>query len=71
MTTIENRARDCAEYRWEKHAGDDSIWGAKGGAIIVADAMHTQRTFSNQIMEAGADFVCPVKDNQSRTRWEI
>lgn len=41
------------------------------GAIIVADAMHTQRAFSNQIVEAGADFVWTVKDNQSRTRWAI
>jgi predicted transposase YbfD/YdcC len=41
------------------------------GAIIVADAMHTQRAFSNQVVEAGADFVWTVKDNQSRTRWAI
>ncbi len=39
--------------------------------IIVADAMHTQKAFSNQVVEAGADFVWTVKDNQSRTRWAI
>jgi len=42
-----------------------------GGEIIVADAMHTQKAFSNQVVEAGADFVWTVKDNQSRTRWAI
>jgi predicted transposase YbfD/YdcC len=41
------------------------------GAIIVADAMHAQKVFSNQVVEAGADFVWTVKDNQSRTRWAI
>jgi predicted transposase YbfD/YdcC len=41
------------------------------GAIIVADAMHAQKTFSNQVVEAGADFVWTVKGNQSRTRWAI
>ena len=41
------------------------------GAIILADAMHTQKTFSNQLVEAGADFVWTVKDNQPRTRWAI
>lgn len=41
------------------------------GAIIITDAMHTQKTFSNQVVEAGADFVWTVKDNQSRTRWAI
>jgi predicted transposase YbfD/YdcC len=41
------------------------------GAIIVADAMHAQRAFSSQVVEAGADFVWTIKDNQSRTRWAI
>jgi hypothetical protein len=41
------------------------------GTIVVADAMHTQRGFSNQLVEAGADFVWTVKDNQARTRWAI
>jgi predicted transposase YbfD/YdcC len=41
------------------------------GAIILADAMHTQKVFSNQVVEAGADFVWTVKDNQSRMRWAI
>jgi predicted transposase YbfD/YdcC len=38
------------------------------GAIIVADTMQTQKVFSNQVVEAGADFVWTVKDNQFRTR---
>jgi predicted transposase YbfD/YdcC len=33
--------------------------------------MDTQKAFSNQLEEAGADFVWTVKDNQSRTRWAI
>jgi predicted transposase YbfD/YdcC len=41
------------------------------GAIIVADAMHAQKAFSSQIVEAGADFVWTVKNNQPRTRWAI
>jgi predicted transposase YbfD/YdcC len=41
------------------------------GAIIVADAMHAQKAFSNQVVEAGADFIWTVKGNQSRTRWAI
>ena len=41
------------------------------GAIIVADAMHAQKAFSNQVVKAGADFVWTVKGNQSRTRWAI
>lgn len=41
------------------------------GTIIVADAMHTQKALSNQLVEGGADFVWTVKDNQSRTRWAI
>jgi predicted transposase YbfD/YdcC len=41
------------------------------GTIILADAMHTQKMFSSQLVEAGADFVWTVKNNQSRTRWAI
>jgi len=41
------------------------------GCIVLADAMHTQRSLSEQIVEAGGDFVWVVKDNQPRTRWAI
>ena len=41
------------------------------GAIIIGDAMHTQRGISSQIVEAGGDFIWTVKDNQPRTRWAI
>lgn len=41
------------------------------GMIVVADAMHTQRAFSSQIVSAGANYVWTVKDNQPRTRWAI
>jgi predicted transposase YbfD/YdcC len=40
-------------------------------AIIIGDAMHTQRGISSQIVEAGGDFIWTVKDNQPRTRWAI
>jgi predicted transposase YbfD/YdcC len=39
--------------------------------VVVADAMHTQRSLSLQIMEAGGDYVWMVKDNQPMTRQAI
>lgn len=44
---------------------------ALAGAIVLADAMHTQKALSRQLVEAGADYVWVAKDNQSRTRWAI
>ena len=41
------------------------------GAIVVGDAMHTQRETSRQIVEAGGDYVWFVKGNQARTEWAI
>lgn len=41
------------------------------GIVVLADAMHTQRALSSQIVEAGGDYVWIVKDNQPRTRWAI
>jgi predicted transposase YbfD/YdcC len=41
------------------------------GMIVVADAMHTQKAFSTQVVSAGANYVWTVKDNQPRTRWAI
>jgi predicted transposase YbfD/YdcC len=41
------------------------------GAIVIGDAMHTQREASRQIVAAGGDYIWFVKDNQPRTRWAI
>lgn len=41
------------------------------GAIVMGDAMHTQRETSRQIVEAGGDYVWFVKGNQARTEWAI
>jgi len=41
------------------------------GAILVGDAMHTQREASRQVVEAGGHFLWFVKGNQSRTLWAI
>jgi predicted transposase YbfD/YdcC len=34
------------------------------GKIVTADAMHTQKRLAAQIVEQGADYVFPVKENQ-------
>lgn len=39
--------------------------------VVIADAMHTQRELSVQIVEAGGEFVWIVKDNQPNTRQAI
>lgn len=36
------------------------------GKLISADAMHTQRAFSAQIVDAGGGYLFPVKENQPR-----
>lgn len=41
------------------------------GMIVIADAMHTQKSLSEQVVAANADYVWTVKDNQARTRWAI
>ena len=41
------------------------------GAIVIGDAMHTQRETSRQIVEAGGDYLWFVKGNQPRTEWAI
>lgn len=41
------------------------------GAILIADAMHTQREVSRQIVAGGGHFIWFVKGNQSRTLWAI
>lgn len=41
------------------------------GKLISADAMHTQRGFSAQIVEDGGDYIFPVKENQPRLHQDI
>jgi predicted transposase YbfD/YdcC len=41
------------------------------GKIISADAMHTQRGFSAQIVDAEGDYIFPVKENQPRLYQDI
>jgi len=41
------------------------------GAIVIGDAMHTQRDASAQIVERGGDYAWTVKRNQPRTAWAI
>ena len=41
------------------------------GVIVMADAMHTQRETSQQVLRAGGDYVWMVKGNQARTLWAI
>ena len=40
-------------------------------AIVIGDAMHTQRSLAVQIVEAGGDYVSIVKDNQPALRQDI
>lgn len=41
------------------------------GVIVMADAMHTQRETSQQVLQAGGDYVWVVKGNQARSLWAI
>jgi predicted transposase YbfD/YdcC len=41
------------------------------GVIVIADAMHTQRETSQQVLQAGGDYVWMAKGNQARTLWAI
>jgi predicted transposase YbfD/YdcC len=41
------------------------------GKVVAADAMHTQRGLSVQILEAGGDYLWLVKDNQPHLREDI
>lgn len=41
------------------------------GKVVAADALHTQREFSAQILAAGGDYLFLVKDNQPTLREEI
>ena len=35
--------------------------------VVIGDALHTQRKVSEQIVEAGGDYLWPVKENQPQT----
>lgn len=41
------------------------------GVILMGDAMHTQRETSEQILEAGGNYIWIAKGNQPRTHWAI
>jgi predicted transposase YbfD/YdcC len=41
------------------------------GAIVIGDAMHTQRQISAQIVEGGGQYLWTAKGNQARTEWAI
>ena len=41
------------------------------GVIVMADAMHTQRETSRQVLQAGGDYIWMVKGNQARTLWAV
>jgi predicted transposase YbfD/YdcC len=41
------------------------------GAIVIGDAMHTQRTTSEQILQADDNFIWTAKGNQAHTEWAI
>lgn len=41
------------------------------GTLVIGDALHTQRKISNEIVQAGGDFIWTVKGNQARTEWAI
>lgn len=41
------------------------------GKIVTADALHTQRNWCQQIVDAQADYLLPVKDNQERLYQDI
>lgn len=41
------------------------------GKLVSADAMHTQRAFCAQIVDAGGDYIFPVKENQPRLYQDI
>ena len=41
------------------------------GKIVTADALHTQRSVSEQIVARGGDYLWPVKENQPRLDEDI
>jgi len=41
------------------------------GVIVIADAMHTQRETSQQILQGGGEYIWMAKGNQARTLWAI
>lgn len=41
------------------------------GKIVIADALHTQKAFCQQVRDGSGHYVLTAKDNQARTRWAI
>ena len=41
------------------------------GVIVIGDAMHTQRDISQQIVDAGGNYLWTAKGNQPRLHWAI
>lgn len=41
------------------------------GRIVIADALHTQKSLCRQVVDAGGDYVLTAKENQARTKWAI
>jgi hypothetical protein len=41
------------------------------GNIVTADAMFTHRDFVERVIQAGGDYILPVKENQSKLRADI
>jgi predicted transposase YbfD/YdcC len=41
------------------------------GATVIGDAMHTQRNASEQILQAGGNYIWIVKGNQAHMEWAI
>ena len=41
------------------------------GVVVTGDAMYTQRSLRIQLVEAGGDYLWPVKDNQAELRQDI
>lgn len=41
------------------------------GRVVTGDAMFTQRSLCEQIVDAGGDYLFPVKDNQAKVRQAI
>jgi hypothetical protein len=50
---------------------DKHSWNPMQGAIVVADALHRNRNSAKAVVDAGADYLLCVKDNQRNLREAI
>jgi len=41
------------------------------GRIVIADALHTQKSLCQQVIDADGDYILTAKENQARTHWAI